>query len=208
MRGFFKSFGTKKSEEYADVQDSIMYVIVGLGNPGPKYEGTRHNAGFEVIDLLAQELGANYWKTEGGALTAKAKYRGEEIILAKPQSFMNVSGGPVKQVCANYDVKPDHLIVIHDELDIDPGTIRVKFGGGHAGHNGLRSICDKLGTREWLRVRIGIGRPPGRMSVSDYVLSLPKKEAQEDFEQACRLGAEATLSLLDHGLEKTQQHFN
>ncbi len=185
-----------------------MYLIVGLGNPGEEYAATRHNAGFEVVDQLAEELGARYWKTEGGARTARTTYHGEEVVLAKPQSYMNTSGGPVKTLMKSYGVDPDHLIVIHDELDIDPGTIRCKFGGGHAGHNGLRSICDKLGTRDWYRMRIGIGRPPGRMAVADYVLSEPKREAKEDFEAAVSKGAEAVLYLMDHGLEKTQQQFN
>lgn len=185
-----------------------MYLIVGLGNPGEEYAHTRHNAGFDTVDLIGEEVGVRYWKTECGALTAKGAYRDIDVVLAKPQSYMNTSGGPVKQLCNAYGVDPDHLIVIHDELDIDPGTIRVKFGGGHAGHNGLRSICDKLGTRDWFRVRCGIGRPPGRMNVADYVLSLPKKEAAEDFGHACDLASQATLYLIEHGLEKTQQKFN
>ena len=185
-----------------------MFLIVGLGNPGEEYEHTRHNAGFDAVDLIAEEVGARYWKTERGALTAKGAYHDIDVVLAKPQSYMNTSGGPVKQLCNAYGVDPDHLVVIHDELDIDPGTIRVKFGGGHAGHNGLRSICDKLGTRDWFRVRCGIGRPPGRMPVADYVLSLPKKEAAEDFEHACDLASQAALYLIEHGLEKTQQKFN
>ena len=130
------------------------YLIAGLGNPGDEYAHTRHNAGFDTIDLIAEKLGARYWKTEGGALTAKAVLHDVDLVLAKPQSFMNTSGGPVKQLMNAYGVDADHLIVIHDELDIDPGTVRVKFGGGHAGHNGLRSICDKLGTRDWFRVRM------------------------------------------------------
>lgn len=185
-----------------------MYLIVGLGNPGEEYAHTRHNAGFDTVDLIGAEVGARYWKTECGSLTAKGAYHDIDVVLAKPQSYMNTSGGPVKQLCNAYGVAPDHLIVIHDELDIDPGTIRVKFGGGHAGHNGLRSIRDKLGTRDWFRVRCGIGRPPGRMNVADYVLSLPKKEAAEDFEHACDLACQATLYLIEHGLEKTQQKFN
>lgn len=132
-------------------------MIAGLGNPGEEYEHTRHNAGFDTVDALADELGVRYWKNEGGALVGKASYHGHELLLVKPQSFMNTSGGPVSKLMRTHKAAPDHLIVIHDELDIDPGTIRVKFGGGHAGHNGLRSICDKLGTRDWYRVRIGIG---------------------------------------------------
>ena len=185
-----------------------MFLIVGLGNPGEEYEHTRHNAGFDAVDLIAEEVGARYWKTECGALTTKGVYRDHDLVLAKPQSYMNTSGGPVKTLCNAYGVDPAHLIVIHDELDIDPGTVRVKFGGGHAGHNGLRSICDKLGTRDWHRVRVGIGRPPGRMPVVDWVLSKPKKDAADDFAQATDRGAQAALSLVQVGLEKTQQAFN
>jgi len=185
-----------------------MYLIVGLGNPGDKYAHTRHNAGFDTVDAIASEIGVRYWKSECGAFTGKGSYRGEELVLAKPQSFMNTSGGPVKQLMTTYKVPADRLIVIHDELDIEPGTVRVKFGGGHAGHNGLRSICDKTLTRDWFRVRIGIGRPPGRMDVADYVLSLPKKEDAEAFEHAVVRGAEATLCLVQNGLEKTQQEYN
>ncbi|WP_417063206.1 aminoacyl-tRNA hydrolase [Ellagibacter isourolithinifaciens] len=185
-----------------------MFLIVGLGNPGEEYEHTRHNAGFDTVDRIASEIGVRYWKNECGALTGKGAYHDIDVVLAKPQSYMNTSGGPVKQLMNAYGVSPDRLVVIHDELDIDPGTIRVKFGGGHAGHNGLRSICDKLGTRDWFRVRCGIGRPPGRMPVADYVLSLPKKDAADDFAQATDLGCEAALFLIEHGLEKTQQKFN
>ena len=185
-----------------------MYLIVGLGNPGEEYAHTRHNAGFDTVDRIAEEVGVRYWKTECGALTGKGAYHDIDVVLAKPQSYMNTSGGPVKQLCNAYGVAPDHVVVIHDELDIPAGTVRVKFGGGHAGHNGLRSICDKLGTRDWFRVRCGIGRPPGRMPVADYVLSLPKKEAAEDFEHACDLASQAALYLIEHGLEKTQQKFN
>ncbi len=188
--------------------EALLYLIVGLGNPGEEYVETRHNAGFRTVDLLAEKIGTRYWKTECGALTAKGVWRDEDIVLAKPQSFMNASGGPVKQLCNAYGVAADHLIVVHDELDIPAGTVRVKFGGGHAGHNGLRSICDKLQTRDWFRVRCGIGRPPGRMPVADFVLSVPKKEAADDFENAIQTASEAALSLIDAGLEKTQQKFN
>ena len=190
-----------------------MQVIVGLGNPGEEYAHTRHNAGFEVIDLLAQRWGVSYWKNTCGALGGEAKVRlasgdVEKVILAKPQSFMNLSGGPVSRLCRDYEEDPAELIVIHDELDINPGMVRVKKGGGHAGHNGLRSIIEKLGTRDFLRVRTGIGRPPGRMSVVDFVLQAPKKEAKDDFDEACVLAADAVESLLNEGLERTQNAFN
>lgn len=185
-----------------------MKMIVGLGNPGDEYAHTRHNAGFDTVDLIAEEYRANYWKSECGALTAKVKIDGEEVLLAKPQSYMNTSGGPVKQLCATYKLTPNDIVVVHDELDIDPGTIRVKFGGGLAGHNGLKSIADKLQTKDWARVRVGIGRPPGRMPVVDWVLSVPKKEAWDDFVQGAQRAAEAAPFLLKNGLEKTQQKFN
>lgn len=187
---------------------SETFLIVGLGNPGEEYEGTRHNAGFLAVDRIAEELGARYWKTECGALTAKGTYRDVDVVLAKPQSFMNTSGGPVKHLMDAYGVPPERLLVIHDELDIPAGTVRAKLGGGHAGHNGLRSICDKLGTRDWYRMRVGIGRPPGRMPVVDWVLSAPRKQDAEDFEAATALAAEAALHLVAHGLEDTQQRYN
>ena len=187
---------------------SDLFLIVGLGNPGEEYEGTRHNAGFLTVDAIAEELGVSYWKTECGALTAKGAYRDVDVVLAKPQSFMNTSGGPVKRLMDAYGVPPERLVVVHDELDIPAGTVRAKFGGGHAGHNGLRSICDKVGTRDWYRLRVGIGRPPGRMPVADWVLSVPRKQDAEDFAAATARGAEAVLHLLARGLEDAQQRYN
>ena len=172
------------------------FLIVGLGNPGEEYARTRHNAGFRVVDAIAGDCNVRYWKSECGALAGAGAYRDVEVVLAKPQSFMNVSGGPVKKLLDAHGIAPDHLVVVHDELDIPPGTVRAKFGGGHAGHNGLRSICDKLGTRDWYRVRCGIGRPPGRMDPADYVLSVPRGDAEQDFEQAIDLASQAVLSLI------------
>lgn len=185
-----------------------MYLVVGLGNPGEEYAHTRHNAGFDAVDELARGARVAYWKSEAGALTAKATLAGEDVVLAKPQSFMNTSGGPVKKLMDAYQVAPGQLIVVHDDLDIQPGAIRVKLGGGLAGHNGLKSIADKLGTRDWHRVRVGIGRPPGRMPVVDFVLTRPRKEAADDFAQGCYRASLAVESLIRDGLEKTQQEFN
>lgn len=200
--------------EYVDQRENesratlAQYLVVGLGNPGEEYAHTRHNAGFDVIDALGPEAGARYWKSECGALTAKGVLADADVVLAKPQSFMNVSGGPVRQLCNAYGIGPEHLIVIHDDLDIEPGHIRVKFGGGHAGHNGLRSICDKLGTRDWYRVRCGIGRPPGRMPVADFVLKVPRKDEADDFASARDRAAQAVPFLIANGLEKAQNQFN
>lgn len=190
-----------------------MIVIAGLGNPGSEYEHTRHNAGFDTVDELAQRWNVTYWKDACGAklatktITLPSGTR-EEVVLMKPQSFMNLSGGPVLKALKEYGATPDDLIVIHDELDIPPASIRVKFGGGLAGHNGLKSIAAKTGTKDFNRVRIGIGRPPGKMPVADYVLSRPRKDDALDFEQACQRGADAVINLIDEGLAKTQQKFN
>ncbi len=190
-----------------------MFLIVGLGNPGEEYEHSRHNAGFEVIDRLAEEANIRYWKNTCGSLVGEGKIclgdgKVEELILAKPQSFMNLSGGPVVKLLKQYNLASDEWIVVHDELDIPAGTTRVKRGGGHAGHNGLRSIIDKTGTRDFLRVRVGVGRPPGRMPVPDFVLQVPRKDAMDEFMHACDRGAEAAKSLMAQGLEKSQQLFN
>ena len=185
-----------------------MYLVVGLGNPGEDYENTRHNAGFQVVNALAKDAGANYWKSECGALTAKGVVADVDVVFAKPTSFMNVSGGPVKQLCNAYGVEADHLIVIHDDLDIEPAHIRVKLGGGSAGHNGLKSITEKLGTPDYLRVRIGIGRPPGRMDAADYVLAPQRAADAQDFAISCARAADAIISLITSGLEPTQNSFN
>lgn len=185
-----------------------MYLVAGLGNPGEEYEHTRHNAGFDALDELAERLRVGYWKNECGACTAKACIAQEDVLLAKPQSYMNTSGGPVKKLMNAYGISADHLIVIHDDLDIQPASIRVKFGGGLAGHNGLKSIAEKLGLREWFRVRVGIGRPPGRMPVVDFVLARPRKDDADGFREGCHLASLAVESLIRQGLEKTQQEFN
>lgn len=181
---------------------------MGLGNPGDEYASTRHNAGFRVVDALADEIGANYWKSQGGALVAAKPWRERELVLAKPQTFMNLSGSAVASLMKKHGVDADHLVVVHDELDIPAATIRVKKGGGHGGHNGLRSIFDKCGTRDFTRVRIGIGRPPGRMDAADYVLRAPRGDEAADFEQAVARGSEAVPYLIEHGLAKTQGAFN
>lgn len=188
--------------------DPQAYLIVGLGNPGSDYEHTRHNAGFDTLDLIAEEVGARYWKSECGALCAHVSWHGLDLILAKPQSFMNLSGSPVSQLVKKCGIALDHVIVIHDDLDIPAGDIRVKLGGGLAGHNGLKSIADKTSSRDWVRIRVGIGRPPGRMDAADYVLRTPRGEERAALEQAQMRAAEAVLFFLENGLVKTQDRFN
>ena len=183
-------------------------LIVGLGNPGPEYENTRHNAGFLALDIIARELGANYWKNECGALVAHVTHGGEELLLAKPQSFMNVSGGPVSKLTALYKIAPEEILVIHDDMDLEPGTIRVKVGGGHGGHNGLKSIHAKLQSNAYMRVRVGTGHPPGRKPVTDYVLQAPKGTELEAFEHAIALAADATMCVIDDGTTRAMNRYN
>jgi len=177
---FFKKRRQQKQLQAAD------WLIVGLGNPGVKYAQTRHNVGFLAIDALADDFGGSYWKEQGGAQTCVVKVPrpGDdplEVVLAKPQTFMNLSGSAVKNLCEMYSIDPEQkLIVIADELDIPADEVRAKKGGGHAGHNGHRSVIDSLGTRDYNRIRVGVGRPPGRMDSADYVLQPLKPQAFED----------------------------
>ena len=156
------------------------HIIIGLGNPGAEYRATRHNAGFDVIDALAAELGVNYWKIASNAAVGEARLKGEKIILIKPQTYMNLSGGSVKGLAGRYGFDAGDMLVIHDELDLPAGTIRLKLGGGHAGHRGLRSLHQAMGA-DYARVRIGIGRPPGRMPADAFVLRKMKGQELEEF---------------------------
>lgn len=183
-------------------------MIVGLGNPGEEYEGTRHNAGFLALDRVAEHFRANYWKSECGAEVAHVKHGADELLLVKPQSYMNTSGGPVSKLASQYKVKPAEILVIHDDMDLEPGTIRIKVGGGHGGHNGLKSINAKLGSNEYLRVKIGTGHPKGRKPVVDYVLQAPKGDEAISFEQGICRAAEAALDLLEESPQKAMNKFN
>jgi len=161
----------KRQARLATQLSNNSWLIVGLGNPGPNYFHNRHNVGHMVVDHLAEKFGVSFKSHKAGALVAEFKMiGGDKIILAKSTGFMNLSGAPVHSLLKFYSLDPDRLIVIHDELDIEFGDIRSKFGGGHAGHNGLRDISGKCGP-EYFRIRFGIGRPPGQQAVADYVLS-------------------------------------
>ena len=179
-------------------------IVCGLGNPGKEYALTRHNAGFAAIDALAGRLGVRYWKSEGGCDVGVAKVRcgaeTREILLAKPQSYMNTSGGPLSKLARAHKVSPAEILVVHDEVDLPEGRIQVKFGGGLNAHNGLRSIADKLGTRDFSRIRCGIGRPPGKMSVADYALRPLKGNDIEEFLVMAQEAADAVERCLESGV--------
>jgi PTH1 family peptidyl-tRNA hydrolase len=183
-------------------------MIVGLGNPGPEYERTRHNAGFLTIDLIAENLRASYWKDQCGAKVAVVRFAGDDLVLAKPQTFMNVSGGSVKKLVEEYAVASTEMIVVHDDIDLVAGAVRVKRDGGHGGHNGLRSLHEKLGSDAYLRVRVGVGRPPGRMDAADWVLQQLRGEALEDFEASVTTAAQATITLLEDGIDVAMREYN
>lgn len=192
---------------------SAPWLIAGLGNPGPEYAATRHNIGFLVVDALAQRSGVKLARHKRAhALAAEAKIGTpgamHRLVLAEPQSFMNESGGPVTALMSFYGIDPDRLIVIHDELDLPFAALRVKFGGGDNGHNGLRSIRRSIGTGDFLRVRAGIGRPPGRQDPAAFVLKPFASAERADLPEFVDRCADAVESLVSDGLERTQNRFN
>ncbi len=191
-----------------------VWLVVGLGNPGPTYAGHRHNVGYLVADELATRLGSSFRAHKSGrAEVVEGRLGvpgtpGPRVVLVRPRCYMNESGGPVKALATFYKVPPDRVIAIHDELDIGFGTLRVKLGGGDNGHNGLRSMRSSLGTGDFYRVRAGIGRPPGRQEVADFVLSNYSTVERRELPFQVDRAADAVETLITDGLEKTQQQFN
>lgn len=199
----------------AAAQPKKIRMVAGLGNPGDEYADTRHNAGFKAIDELARQANVTYWKNQLGAEVASIQVHDpdaeggrREVLLVKPQSYMNTSGGPISKLCAQHKISADELLVIHDELDIPKGDVRVKVGGGHAGHNGLRSIIDKMGSRDFSRIRVGIGNPPGRMAVADFVLKQFRPKELEAFQDTCNRAADAAGLALTQGVVYARDHVN
>jgi peptidyl-tRNA hydrolase, PTH1 family len=184
-------------------------LVVGLGNPGPDYAETRHNIGFRVVELLAARAGGGrFAKHRSNADALEGRLAGRRVVLAKPRTYMNVSGGPVAGLVRYFGVDPADLVVVHDELDLGFGVVRLKRGGGEGGHNGLRSISGSLGTKDYLRVRFGIGRPPGRQDPADFVLKRFSGVERGELELAVDLAADAAEALLAHGLEAAQNRFH
>jgi PTH1 family peptidyl-tRNA hydrolase len=181
-------------------------LIVGLGNPGPTYAGNRHNVGHMVADVLADRMRERFRSHTAGAEVAEGRLTlgGPRLIVAKLHCYMNVSGGPTAALLRFFGLDADALIVVHDELDIPFGTLRVKRGGGEGGHNGLTSITAALGTKDYLRVRVGIGRPPGRMDPADYVLKDFPSAERAELGVCLEEAADAALMLIDDGLTATQ----
>jgi PTH1 family peptidyl-tRNA hydrolase len=184
------------------------FLVVGLGNPGPRYANTRHNAGFLVADLLAERVGGRFKAHRSNADVLEGRLVGTPVVLVKPRSYMNDSGGPVVNAARFYKVPVESVVVVHDELDVPYGSLRIKRGGGDGGHNGLRSITSALGSKEYLRVRFGIGRPPGRQDPADFVLREWAAAERKDLGFHVDRAADAVEELLANGLEKAQNLFH
>ncbi|OEJ29578.1 aminoacyl-tRNA hydrolase [Streptomyces agglomeratus] len=188
------------------------WLIVGLGNPGPDYAANRHNVGFMVVDLLAERMRAKFKAHKARAQVVEGRMgapgpANRRVVLAKPQSYMNLSGGPVTALRDFYKVPTANIVAVHDELDIDYGTLRVKLGGGDNGHNGLKSMTKSMGP-DYHRVRCGIGRPPGRMQVADFVLKDFSSTERKELDWFVDRAADAVECLVTEGLERAQSAYN
>jgi PTH1 family peptidyl-tRNA hydrolase len=184
------------------------FLIVGLGNPGREYRGTRHNVGFMLLDRLAESLGVSFSRVESRSLVTKAEYLGNKLILVKPQTYMNLSGQAVSSLLRFYKVSHERLLVAYDEVDLPLGTLRLRPGGGSAGHKGMQSIIEKLGNQEFPRLRIGVSRPPGRMEAADYVLQDFSKDETDLLQEVLNRAAQAVLAFVDEGIVAAMNQFN
>jgi PTH1 family peptidyl-tRNA hydrolase len=187
------------------------WLVVGLGNPGPRYAGTRHNVGYRVLDELAERLGGGFRAHKSGradVVEGRLEVGGPRLVLGRGRCYMNESGGPVSTLARYYAIPAERLVVVHDELDLPFESLRVKHGGGDNGHNGLRSIRASLGTGDFFRVRLGVGRPPGRQSAADYVLADYTAAERKILPLQVDRAADAVEVLIRDGLERSQAQFN
>jgi PTH1 family peptidyl-tRNA hydrolase len=196
------------AEGSADRVAGDIALIVGLGNPGPGYAANRHNIGFMVVDELARRAGGRFTSHKAGADVLEAHLTGRRVVLARPRSFMNVSGPAVAGTARYFKIPPTDVVVVHDDLDLDHGVLKLKRGGGEGGHNGLRSISACLGSRDYLRVRFGIGRPPGRMDPADFVLRDFSAVQRRELDLLVDRCADAVEQLLAQGLAATQNQLH
>jgi peptidyl-tRNA hydrolase, PTH1 family len=191
--------------------DDDGWLIVGLGNPGPGYAGNRHNVGYLVVELLARRVGGTFKAHKSRTDVVEGRLGqppGHRVVLARPRTYMNESGGPVSGLRDYFGVPPERLVVVHDELDLPFGTMRVKFGGGDNGHNGLRSLRRSLGTGEFYRVRVGVGRPPGSLDPAQFLLRDFSAAERKELDYQIDRAADAVESLISDGLERTQNLYN
>jgi len=184
------------------------FLLIGLGNPGRDYKETRHNFGFMLIDRIAVRLNARGMKVQSKAIVMDARHEDKKLILAKPQTYMNLSGQSVQGLAHFYKVSNENLMILSDDLDIPFGTIRIRASGGPGGQRGLGNILEKLGTKDVPRLRLGIGRPPGRMDPSAYVLQNFSRDEMKEISGILDHGADAVFTFVDHGLNKAMNDFN
>jgi peptidyl-tRNA hydrolase, PTH1 family len=187
------------------------WLVVGLGNPGAEYARNRHNAGFLVADLLARRVGAKFGRARRAATEVAEGFLrpgGPKVVIAKPTTYMNLLGTPTASLVAFYKIPPARVLAVHDDLDLDFGTVRAKIGGGEGGHNGLRSMSKSLGTKDYARVRFGIGRPPGRMDPADYVLSDFSAAERKELDFLVDRAADMVESVVEYGVEPTQNRYH
>ena len=197
------------------MSDTGTWLVVGLGNPGPAYAGNRHNVGAMVLDVLGARVGGAFKSHRSRAAVLEGRLGvlpggapGPRAVLAKPSSYMNESGGPVSALLKFYKVEPERLVVVHDELDIPFAQVRLKLGGGEGGHNGLRSVSRSTGTRDYLRVRVGVGRPPGRQDPADFVLRDFSMSERKELPLLLEDAADAVEAVVGSGLVAAQQRFH
>lgn len=185
-----------------------MYIIAGLGNPAREYEGTRHNVGFAVLDVLADRLFTSVEERKFKGYYGRAVIGGEKVILLKPQTFMNLSGESVRAAADFYKVEPDHIIVVYDDISLDVGQLRIRTKGSAGGHNGIKNIIAHLGTQEFPRIKVGVGNKPPRMDLADYVLSRFSREEKGGMEEAFEAAAEAVEAYIKEGPDVAMNRFN
>ena len=185
-----------------------MYLITGLGNPTEKYEHTRHNAGFDTIDILSSMLSIKINRSLHKSHYGKGMIGSEKIILAKPRTYMNLSGQAVQSLMQFYKIDKDHLIVIYDDSDLEPGRIRIRKSGSAGGHNGMKDIIRMLGTQDFIRIRVGIGRPPEYMDMVDFVLGRPAGEEKEIMDAAFHKAAMASRDIIENGVDHAMNYYN
>jgi PTH1 family peptidyl-tRNA hydrolase len=189
-------------------EGSPLYLVIGLGNSGREYRQNRHNVGFLALDQLAERLGVTFSRVESKALVSKSEYQGKRLILAKPQTFMNLSGQATSALVKFYKVPLPNLLVVYDDVDLPLGVLRLRPGGGSAGQKGMASIIERLGTQDFARLRIGIERPPGRMNAAAYVLQDFSSSEQEELGATLNRAVEAILVYVSLGLEAAMNQYN
>ncbi len=189
-------------------ENANLYLIAGLGNPGAEYRRNRHNVGFMLLDRLAERLGLNFSRFESNALVAKGEVQGRRLILAKPRTYMNLSGQAIGALLRYYKVPLAHFMVAYDDVDLPLGTLRIRPAGGSAGQKGMISIIERLGTQDFPRLRIGIGRPPGRMDAADYVLQDFSAAEMEFLTPTLERAVDAVLTFLTEGLDAAMNKYN